>query len=464
LVPVRVQLCEPPGLLATRVYVDLVGLGEDAAREDLLRKVSRQTPRPTHASFPCDADGTPEATGEVEFPGADPAATDPSLRGSGASDAGAGAAALSPVVHILGPGTQPDPGFIGRVNEQASLLQLLAPDENEGSAGSAEPVVALSAVAGLGGIGKSALARTVAQTAAARGWFPGGVIWVDLHGFHPGVTAQIRPAQLWPGLLGALGVAEDTIPPTEAAQDSLYHALLNQLAVDGRRVLLVFDNAAAADQVAPLLPMAGSAATGHRILLTSRQTLAELPARLMNLEVLDTAAATQLLTHTLTVRAADEHRHTDDPDELHRLVGLCTGLPLAIVVVGAILAAEPTLSVAELADELDDAGNRLAGLTYGPDLAVRTAFEVSYHRLADDQRAVFARFSVIPGPDAVLPMITAAGGLPQPQTRAAVRQLEIVHLLEPVQPSRGTRRWRMHDLVRLYAREQLDERSAAAER
>jgi TIR domain len=52
LVPVRVQPCCPPGLLASRVYVDLVDVDEVVARKRLLAAVDPGRPRPTTASFP----------------------------------------------------------------------------------------------------------------------------------------------------------------------------------------------------------------------------------------------------------------------------------------------------------------------------------------------------------------------------------------------------------------------------
>ena len=366
----------------------------------------------------------------------------------------------SPVVRVLSPDAPDDPGFVGRADEQAVLLRVLAPPGSAAPGGPAVPVVALSAVAGLGGIGKSALARTVALTASGRGWFPGGVAWVDMRGFDPDPATAVRPAQLWAALLTALGVPEDRIPTTEPAHAAAYHALLDQLAAQDRRVLLVFDNVASAEQVAPLLPMPNSAATRHRFLLTSRQTLAELPAQQLTLDVLDIAAALHLLTSTVSVRCMDDHRIEDDPDSSRRLVELCAGLPLAIVIVGALLAAEPDLPVAELAAELADATVRIAGLTYGPDLAVGTVFAVSHQRLDDDQRTVFASFSVTPGSDAALPLIAAAANLTLECARTAVRHLQRAHLLEPVLPARRSRRWRMHDLVRLYAREQLPQEAA----
>lgn len=368
---------------------------------------------------------------------------------------GASTAAASPVVHVLSAGTPGDHGFVGRVDEQERLLRALEPPQPAAVGEPGLPVVTLSAVAGLGGIGKSALARTVALTAAGRGWFPGAVIWVDLHGFDPDPTKAISTTQLWTALLTALGVPDDRIPATEPARAVSYHSQLDQLATQDRRVLLVFDNVATADQVAELLPLPGSAATRHRILLTSRQTLAELPAQLMTLDVLDDTAALQLLTATLNARRHEDNRLQDDPAGSRRLVELCAGLPLAIVIVGAILAAEPSLAVGELAHELDDVSSRLESLTYGPGLAVSTAFEVSYRRLDDDQRSVFVNMSVAPGPDAALPTIVVLANLPLPRARTALRHLERANLLEPTLSLPSSRRWRMHDLVRLFARAQL---------
>ena len=367
----------------------------------------------------------------------------------------------SPVVHFLGPGSPPDPGFVGRAAELDDLLRVLAPPDAEPSDRVDDPVVVLSALSGLGGGGKSALARTAALTAATRHWFPGGVAWVDLHGYDPDPTAQIKPGQLWPALLTALGVDDKSVPVAEAARATAYHGLLNRLAAEGRRVLLVLDNVGTADQVEPLLPLLGTIATRHRILLTSRHTLAELPARLLSLDVLDDEAATELLRRTLAVRRPGDRRIDDQPEGCRRLVALCAGLPLALVIVGAILAAEPGLSVTALADELEDVSGRLAGLTYGPDLAVNKAFEVSYRRLNDDQRIVFTHLSAIPDTDASLPVMATVAGLPFPRARAAVRHLERAHLLEPVLPVREPRRWRVHDLVMLYARAQLSDEDAA---
>ncbi|GIE95342.1 TIR domain-containing protein [Paractinoplanes rishiriensis] len=64
LILVRVRPCSPAGLLSSRVYVDLVGLDEAAARAALLAAVDRKAARPSQASFP----GRPE----VRFPGTTP--------------------------------------------------------------------------------------------------------------------------------------------------------------------------------------------------------------------------------------------------------------------------------------------------------------------------------------------------------------------------------------------------------
>src|SRR5262249_33570439 len=47
LLPVRIQDCTPQGLLSQIVYIDLVGLEAEAAREALLAGVRRQRAKPT---------------------------------------------------------------------------------------------------------------------------------------------------------------------------------------------------------------------------------------------------------------------------------------------------------------------------------------------------------------------------------------------------------------------------------
>ena len=165
-------------------------------------------------------------------------------------------------------------GFTGRDGELAVLAGLLDP------AGAGGPVV-VSAVAGLAGVGKTTLAVAAGHAALGRGWFGGGVLFVDLHGYD---DQRVEPGQALDALLRALGVPAEHIPPGVGERAGLYRSVLAQIS---EPVLVIADNASAEAQVRPLLPGSGP----HKVLVTSRHTLAGLGARLVNVTVLDEAAS-----------------------------------------------------------------------------------------------------------------------------------------------------------------------------
>ena len=161
-------------------------------------------------------------------------------------------------------------GFTGRDAELAEMAGLLDP------AGDAGPVV-VSAVAGLAGVGKTTLAVQAGHAARQAGWFPGGVLFIDLHGYD---EAPVEPGQALDALLRALGVPAEHIPPTAEERAGLYRSVLAQIS---EPVLVIADNASSEAQVRPLLPGPGP----HRVMVTSRHTLAGLGARLLDVTVLD---------------------------------------------------------------------------------------------------------------------------------------------------------------------------------
>ncbi|MFE1877997.1 hypothetical protein ACFW9N_45405 [Streptomyces sp. NPDC059496] len=120
----------------------------------------------------------------------------------------------------------------------------------------------------MGGIGKTALAVHVARL--AREEFPDGVLYADLRGFSSGGARSTH--DLLARFLADLGVRPDVLPDDTDDRAALFRA-----ALEGRRTLLVLDNARDATQVAPLLPSDGPGAA----LITSRHLLAELPGVLM---------------------------------------------------------------------------------------------------------------------------------------------------------------------------------------
>jgi tetratricopeptide (TPR) repeat protein len=327
-------------------------------------------------------------------------------------------------------------GFTGRDSELAVLAGLL------------DPAVAgmVASVAGLAGVGKTTLAVQAGHAARGRGWFGGGVLFIDLHGYD---EAPVEPGQALDALLRALRVPAEDIPPTVEERAGLYRSVLAQIS---EPVLVIADNASAEAQVRPLLPGAGP----HKVLVTSRNTLAGLRARLIDVMVLDQAAATDLLDEALRAARPDDDRITGDRQAAARLAGVCGGLPLALQITAALLNTDPTLSTAELAEELATEESRLERLAYdvGSGTAtpsVAAAFQLSYRRLDKTSARVFGLLPVNPGPDLSTAAAAVLADLPVPETRRVLAGLAAAHLAEAAAGAAG--RWRMHDLVRLYAQQ-----------
>ncbi|MGH3274401.1 MAG: ATP-binding protein [Streptosporangiaceae bacterium] len=337
----------------------------------------------------------------------------------------------------------PITGFSGRDSELADLARLLDP------AGTSETVV-LSAVAGLAGVGKTTLAVQAGHDAMKQGWFGGGVLFVNLHGYD---MAPVEPGQALAELLRALGVPGEHIPPTVEERAGLYRSILAEI---GEPLLVVADNASTEAQVLPLLPGAGP----HKVLVTSRHTLAGLDARLVDLTVLDEAAAIHLLDAALRSARPSDRRISDDRPGAVRLTGLCGGLPLALQIVGALLKADPALRTTELADQLSGEKDRLEALRYDDGSgtggrSVAVVFGLSYHRLDETDARVFRLMTVSPGPDFSTEVATVLADMPALRLRQALTRLLAAHLIE--EPAGKAGRWQMHDLVRLYAQRLSEE-------
>ncbi len=157
--------------------------------------------------------------------------------------------------------------FTGRAEELAELDRLLTatPTQTDAAGGSATSVV-ISAVSGTAGVGKTALALRWAHR--VRGEFPDGQLYVNLRGYDP--DQPLSAGDALARFLRALGVAGADIPPEVDERAAAYRSLL-----DGRRMLIVLDNAATVEQVRPLLPGTPSA----QVVVTSRDSLAGLVAR-----------------------------------------------------------------------------------------------------------------------------------------------------------------------------------------
>lgn len=294
----------------------------------------------------------------------------------------------------------------------------------------AHPRVVL--ISGQPGLGKTAFALHAAHALAPA--FPDGQLSLDLGGMG---AAPLPAREALGQVLRALGVADGAVPAGTEERAGLFRALVRD-----RRLVLVLDNAADESQVRPLLPGAGPAVT----IVTSRYALPGLEAvHRLRLDVLSPAEAAALLA-----RIAGPERVEAAPDAAAELARLCGYLPLALRIAGQRLVARPQQPVAQLARQLAAEENRLDLLETG-DLAVRPAFELSYRRLPAESRLVLRRCALTVGQDFTAAVLAHYAGLSAARTELVLEQLVDAGLVQPATPER----YRLHDLVRLYAGERL---------
>ncbi|MGW1796108.1 BTAD domain-containing putative transcriptional regulator [Streptomyces sp. NPDC001984] len=342
---------------------------------------------------------------------ADPALAEPA--------APASEPAVVPVRPAQLPATVPD--FTGRAACVTELSEVLASAEGR--------VMAVSALAGIGGVGKTTLAVHVAHQ--ARGAFPDGQLYVDLQGAGPRAA---EPETVLGSFLRALGTADSAIPDSLEERSALYRSVL-----DGRRVLVLLDNAKDAAQVRPLLP----GTEGCAALVTSRVRMVDLAgAHLVDLDVMSPDEALSLFT-----KIVGEERVASEREAALDVVAACGFLPLAIRIAASRLAARRTWTVSVLAAKLADERRRLDELQAG-DLAVKATFELGYGQLEPAQARAFRLLGLADGPDISLAAAAALLDLGVEETEDLLESLVDTSLLESAAPGR----YRFHDLVRLYAR------------
>ncbi|HET8641325.1 MAG TPA: BTAD domain-containing putative transcriptional regulator [Pseudonocardiaceae bacterium] len=338
-----------------------------------------------------------------------------------------GSATAAAQATMLAPCDLPrDPShFTGREREVRQLRDLLADPAG----------AAVANITGPAGAGKTTLAVRVAHEVQHR--FPDGRLYVDLRS---GERGPVRSAEALSRFLRTLGMPGHVIPEDEGARADLYRAL-----VADRQLLVVLDNAANEQQVRPLLPGGPRCAT----LITSRRALSGLDlTALVGVGMFEEEAAGRLF---VTVSGAQDAPAA----ELDRVLGFCGGLPLAVRVAAARLAARPYWTAADLADRLADERNRLHELTSG-DLDVRASLTLSYDHLDEPARLAF-RLLALAG-EAPISTWRLAALLDRPPAVAdrILQQLVEIHLLEPHgRDTGGSWTYRMHSLVRLFAAELL---------
>jgi hypothetical protein len=315
-------------------------------------------------------------------------------------------------------------GFTGRDAELAQLDDVL-----DGTAESA-----ISAVSGTAGVGKTALCLRWAHRCRDR--FPDGQLYVDLRGYDP--AQPLTPEQALARLLTAVGVATRDIPPDVEPMAARYRT-----EVDGRRMLILLDNAASEEQVRSLLPGTPSCV----VVVTSRDQLAGLVAvpgaHRLDLDLLPMADAVDLLRRLIGPRVEAE------PAAATTLAEQCARLPLALRVAAELAISRPANALRDLVVDLGDHQRRLTLLDAGgdPRAAVAAVFSWSIRHLPPDLVRVFRLVGLHPGADFDAYSAAALAGIDPERARGALGLLARAHLLQRTNAGRFT----AHGLLRAYA-------------
>jgi DNA-binding SARP family transcriptional activator/tetratricopeptide (TPR) repeat protein len=324
---------------------------------------------------------------------------------------------ISQVRHSLPADTS---AFTGRGMEMRQITARLA-------SAAARGVLAVGAVDGMPGVGKTTLAVHVAHALAAE--FPDWQMFIDLRAHTPG-QEPMRPAEALAGLLASTGVDPRCLPDDLEGRAAMWR---DRMA--GQRALLVLDNAASSAQVVPLLPGGDCL-----VLVTSRRHLGDLPGAItpVLLDVLPAQDAQEMFTRLAPRAAADQ-------PAVAQAVRLAGFLPLAISLLARVFAGHPSWTVTDLTSEM-----RAGLLTMAAENdSVAAAFEVSYQHLDRSEQRLFRLLGMHPGEvvDGHAAAALAGTGL-----RQAARLLDGLHR-EGLVTEAGHRRYGMHDLLRRYARD-----------
>lgn len=290
----------------------------------------------------------------------------------------------------------------------------------------------LAAVSGLGGVGKTAVALAWLHT--LRPEFPGGQLYADLGAQAPDGPAD--PGEVVARFLRALGVPVGQVPPALGERVALYRSLTAD-----RQLVVLLDDAATAAQVRPLLP-AGRCVTA----VTSRRRMPGLSldgGHVLHLDPLSTEAAVELLDSTLA-----DGRVAAQPEEARALVLLCAGLPLAVRIAGARLAARPRQGITAMVRALSEEHERLEALAIEGDHDVRAALDLSYQGLPPAAARLYRLLGLHPGREFGGPVARALLG---EEAVDALDALYDANLLVDATGVSGGERYRFHDLVRLHA-------------
>ncbi|MCY0944325.1 AfsR/SARP family transcriptional regulator [Streptomyces antarcticus] len=392
-------------------------------------------PGPGPASEPGPGAGSAGAAAEPRRPAAagEPSGAEPGR--ASAPPAPDGAAAYREEIPRQLPSDTSD--FVGDEAQIARIERTLLGDGGQRAVG-------LAVVVGKPGTGKSTLATHIAHRLSETG-FPDGQLYCDLRGTGSPATS----AEVLGRFLRALGIPGAVIPESQDERAEMYRTLLAS-----RRMLVVLDDAASESQIRPLLPGSRNCA----VLVTSRVRLTGLPgAHRIELDVMSTEHALELLVRVIGADRVE--REGAAAEALIRTVG---GLPLALRIVAARLAARAHWTLASMVHRLANERHRLDELTHG-EMTMRASLSLTHDGLAAPDRRLLRLLSLAKGP-------TLPGWLPgalldddRPFPSDLLEPLVDVQMLDVVGvESTGGFRYRFHEIIRVFAREQLAEHDEPA--
>jgi tetratricopeptide (TPR) repeat protein len=318
---------------------------------------------------------------------------------------------VAPPLTIFGP----DEGFIGRKQDISNISQALRTGPVD------KPAIVL--ICGMGGVGKTQLARAVVQE--IRSTFSGPQLLVSLQGTQ---STPIEPIQALRSLLSSL---EPTLqlPDNLEALKGLYHHRLKDT-----HAIIVVDDAYNPAQVRPLIPPPGCA-----LIVTSRQQFSLSNVRPVNLAVLPQDEAETLLLQGCTrIRT----------DAAPRLAQLCGYLPLALRVSAAMLANDEGRGVEKYIQDLEDERLRLKRLkmVLDPELDVEASLNLSYQALTPELQSVLQQLSVFPASFDRL----AASEIVEADDDVQDEMLDNLRVRSLLEQDVATQRYNLHDLIRTF--------------
>jgi tetratricopeptide (TPR) repeat protein len=296
------------------------------------------------------------------------------------------------------------------------------------------PILVLT---GTGGVGKTTLAVWWSSHISDR--FPDGVLYVNMGAFDP--NGPLSPDDALGHFLRSLGASSDQIPMLLEERAALFRSMTRR-----KTLLMLLDNVTSASQVRPLLPASDQCV----VIITARSRMDGLildGARLVNLDPLDDDAAVDLISSVVPPKRLNAERAATV-----RLVARCAGLPIALSIAAARLAARPRLSVGRVAEELDREHSRMGALSIRGELSVQAVFDVSYRRLPPNAARLYRLLGLHPG-ESFSAYVACA--LLDKSKREADDLLDVLVEASMINEV-DEERFAFHDLVRLHARQCAD--------